>query len=346
MPPHPSTARHGATAGKVPSPTPGSSPVTPAVSGLWLAPAGWRRAGDVGPRPQDTPPEPPVPRHPLPPAPPSVARRGGGRGTRPPAVLRLGGLSPRWRQPPHGGARRAGGRGPGQRPCRGRSREAGEPGRARGAAPGHRRGRARGRAACGRAGAPRQRDGSAAEPRSRSLPAARPGRPAGWRGPWTGSRPLPSHLRPRSLRRSSPGRSAALRGGGDRGARGGTPRRRRGQGRSSAARRARPPTPGAPHPPCRSLPRRRFRFRSGAGRSPPRAHQAAVPASPPHTSGRRTLSADTADGAGAGVPQHHVHRGLQQPRLHHQRGPGGGTLRRPAPHHPPVECWLLQGHLA
>lgn len=65
--------------------------------------------------------------------------------------------------------------------------------------------------------------------------------------------------------------------------------------------------------------------------------QGAMPGSPPHPGGRRALPADAGDGAGARVPQHHVHRGLHQPRLHHQRGPGGGALRRPAPRHPPVE---------
>ena len=70
---------------------------------------------------------------------------------------------------------------------------------------------------------------------------------------------------------------------------------------------------------------------------PPPVPQGAAPRAPPDAVGRRDVPADAGDGAAARESQQRLHRGLQQPRVQHQRQRGGRALRRAAPRHPPVE---------
>lgn len=458
-PSHPGTAWHGG--GKSPIVSPGSFPVTLPVPRLC-----WPQVGHSCPAPGH-PPEPPVP---CPRCHQPHRVRHGAEGKAGPAARGARGVT---------GAARGAQPGCSSRLSAGHTVPRGTAGST---ATGHRRGPPGAPCTAGPGAGTGGRPATAGRERSRTPvllpPAVRPGN--GDPGSGAARCPLPSHLQPRSLRRSSPGRCAALPAAGSGSPRAGPPHLR-GRAGGRAALRA----PSAPHPPRRSPPRRRFRFHSGAGRSPPRAQQVgagpgegggvgacrslpavprqevgappgpasprcrcpspvargcqrrqrrppggarwgcggrglpslpaaagrpwrerrcgcwarrregrragtgsgavtlglgwgdtggavavgltvwgdrrelcgaaggvsvcptcpqrspspqrSVPGSPPHPGGRRALPADAGDGAGAGVSQHHVHRGLHQPRLHRQRGPGGGTLRHPAPRHPAVE---------
>lgn len=70
---------------------------------------------------------------------------------------------------------------------------------------------------------------------------------------------------------------------------------------------------------------------------PPPVSQGAAPRAPPDAVGRRDVPADAGDGAAAREPQRGLHRGLQRPRVQHQRQRGGRAVRRAAPRHPAVE---------
>lgn len=199
---------------------------------------------DIRPLPQGTPPSPqlPVPRCHQP-----HRVRHGAEGKAGPAARGARGVTAAARgAQPHGGTHRA--EGTAGSAATGQRRGPREP-----PAP---RGRAR-----GPAGAPQLRDGSAAEPRSCSLPPS---------GPVTGTRDRepPAPLSPPAPQppAQQPGPACGPPGGGDRGAPGGTPAPpgQRGQGSPPCPERPAPATP-LPAPPPLSVSLRRRAQQVGAG---------------------------------------------------------------------------------